>query len=170
MANWNEMTPLEFQGNPFELIGKNWGLLSAEKEGKVNTMTISWGFMGVMWGKNVVTVGVRPQRFTKEFVDAADTFSISFLDETYREQLAYLGKVSGRDEDKITKAGLHVVHKAQTPYFEEAFLAITARKLYAQPLQPTFFVDKTQDSAWYPEHDYHTMYIAEVEHILQKSE
>ena len=56
--------------NPFQRIGQDWMLISAEKEGKVNTMTASWGMMGVFWGKNVVTVGIRPQRFTKEFVDA----------------------------------------------------------------------------------------------------
>lgn len=170
MANWREIDPSAFQGNPFELIGKNWGLLTAEKNGKVNTMTISWGFMGVMWGKNVMAVVIRPQRFTKEFVDSADTFSVSFLDESYRKQLAYLGKVSGRDEDKIAKSELQVAHIDETPYFDEAFLTIAARKLYAQPMQADLFIDKAQDAQWYPEQDYHTLYIAEIEHILQKGE
>lgn len=65
--------------NPFQRIGQDWMLISAKKEGKVNTMTASWGMMGVFWGKNVVTVGIRPQRFTKEFVDAGDTFTLTFL-------------------------------------------------------------------------------------------
>ena len=93
---------------PFEKIGSQWMLISAEKDGKVNTMTASWGGVGVLWGKNVVTVYIRPQRYTKEFVDANDTFTLSFFDGNYMKELGYLGKVSGRDEDKIAKSGLHV--------------------------------------------------------------
>ena len=63
--------------NPFQRIGQDWMLISAKKEGKVNTMTASWGMMGVFWGKNVVTVGIRPQRFTKEFVDAGHFLMVS---------------------------------------------------------------------------------------------
>ena len=81
---------------PFEKIGSQWMLISAEKDGKVNTMTASWGGVGVLWGKNVVTVYIRPQRYTKEFVDANDTFTLSFFDGNYMKELGYLGKVSGR--------------------------------------------------------------------------
>ena len=74
-------------------------------------MTASWGAMGVMWGKNAVTVYIRPQRYTKEFVDREDTFTISVLGEKYRKALNYCGKVSGKNADnKIKEAGL-------TPYF-----------------------------------------------------
>ena len=96
--------PEELEKNVFHMIGKEWLLVTAEKEGKVNTMTASWGGLGVMWGKNVAYIVLRPQRYTKEFVDAGETFSLSVLDEEYRKTLSYLGTVSGRDEDKITKA------------------------------------------------------------------
>ena len=92
--------------NPFQRIGQDWMLISAKKEGKVNTMTASWGMMGVFWGKNVVTVGIRPQRFTKEFVDAGDTFTLTFFDGERKQEMGYLGKVSGRDEDKFAKADI----------------------------------------------------------------
>ena len=92
--------------NPFQRIGQDWMLISAKKEGKVNTMTVSWGMMGVFWGKNVVTVGIRPQRFTKEFVDAGDTFTLTFFDGERKQEMGYLGKVSGRDEDKFAKADI----------------------------------------------------------------
>ena len=92
--------------NPFQRIGQDWMLISAEREGKVNTMTASWGMMGVFWGKNVVTVGIRPQRFTKEFVDAGDTFTLTFFDGERKQEMGYLGKVSGRDEDKFAKADI----------------------------------------------------------------
>lgn len=109
--------PEELDKNVFHMIGKEWLLVTAEKAGKVNTMTASWGGLGVMWGKNVAYIVLRPQRYTKEFVDAGETFSLSVLDEEYRKTLNYLGTVSGRDEDKIAKAGLTVEHEGETPYF-----------------------------------------------------
>ena len=86
---------LEF--NPFTKISKEWMLVTAGDEKKSNTMTASWGAMGVMWGKNAVTVYIRPQRYTKEFVDREDTFTISVLGEKYRKALNYCGKVSGKN-------------------------------------------------------------------------
>ena len=87
----------DLHAEPFAMIGRQWMLVSAEKEGRVNTMTASWGGMGVMWGKDVAFVFLRPQRFTKEFVDDAGRFTLSFYGEEHRADLAYLGRVSGRD-------------------------------------------------------------------------
>ena len=70
----------ELQMNPFDEIGQHWLLISAKKEGVINTMTASWGQVGHLWGKNVATVYIRPQRYTKEFVDAGDYFTITFFD------------------------------------------------------------------------------------------
>ena len=130
-----EIKPEELQKNPFQMIGKEWLLVTAEKEGKTNTMTASWGGVGIMWGKPVAYVFIRPQRYTKEFIDAGDHFSLSVLGEDYRKTLNYFGTVSGRDEDKIAKSGLHVAHENGTPYFEEANTVLVCRKLYAQPEQ-----------------------------------
>lgn len=152
------------------MIGKEWLLITAEKEGKVNTMTASWGGVGIMWGKPVAYIFIRPQRYTKEFVDAADTLSLSVLDEEYRKTLSYLGTVSGRDEDKIAKSGLTVVYEGQTPYFAEAHTALICRKLFAQPYDPACFIDKSCEEKWYPQKDYHTMYIVEIEDVLVKQE
>ena len=97
---------LEF--NPFQKISKEWMLITAGDETKSNTMTASWGGLGIMWGKNIATVYIRPQRYTKEFVDQNDTFTISFLAEEYRKALNVCGSVSGKNvEDKWKEAGLH---------------------------------------------------------------
>ena len=85
MADFKKMKPEEFERSVFQMIGRDWMLVAAEKNGKVNTMTASWGGMGVMWGKNVVFVVIRPQRYTKEFVDASQTLSLSFLSNGYRK-------------------------------------------------------------------------------------
>ena len=149
--------------NPFQRIGQDWMLISAEREGKVNTMTASWGMMGVFWGKNVVTVGIRPQRFTKEFVDAGEFFSLTFFDGERKEEMGYLGKVSGRDEDKISKVGFHVVKTdEEQPTFEEGKMVFVCKKLMETQLNPEEFIDPEVDGRWYPQKDYHHMYTAEV--------
>lgn len=158
--------PEELNKNTFTMIGKEWLLVTAEKEGRVNTMTASWGGLGVMWGKNVAFIVLRPQRYTKEFVDAGETFSLSVLDDSYRKTLGYLGTVSGREEDKIEKSGLTVEQDGGTPYFQEANTVLVCRKLYAQPYEPACFINKSCEEKWYPEKDYHTLYIAEIEEVL----
>lgn len=157
----------DFSENAFEMIGKDWLLYTAEKDGKVNTMTASWGGLGIMWGKKVAYIFVRPQRYTKEFIDASDRMSISVLPDSFRKQLSYFGKVSGRDEDKIEKSGLTVKKYEDVPGFEEARLTLVCKKLYAQELKEDCFIEKDLTDRWYPDKDYHVMYVVEIEKILK---
>ena len=106
--------------NPFTKIGREWMLITAGNEDKFNTMTASWGGVGVLWGKNTVTVYIRESRYTKEFVDAGDKFTVAFFGEAYREALNICGSVSGRDEDKVKRAGLTPLFLDGTAAFEEA--------------------------------------------------
>jgi flavin reductase (DIM6/NTAB) family NADH-FMN oxidoreductase RutF len=163
-----ELKPEELKDNPFVLIGKEWMLITAQKESKVNTMTASWGGMGILWDREVAIIVVRSGRFTKEFVDSAETFSLTFFDDSYKKTLGYLGSVSGRDEDKIAKSGLIVKHINQTPYFEEGRMVMICKRLFAQKMSPDAFQIAGLDEKFYPEKDYHTMYIAEIEQILTK--
>ncbi|WP_234117403.1 flavin reductase [Clostridium hydrogenum] len=169
MNKFKEIKPEELNKSTFQLIGKDWMLITAEKDNKVNTMTASWGGFGIMFAKNVVYIGIRPQRYTKEFVDNSDTFSLTFFDETFRKKLSYLGTVSGRDEDKISKVNLTIQHENNTPYFEEGNIAIICKKLYAQDFDPKCFTVGELDEKWYPKKDYHTFYIAEIEKVLIKN-
>ena len=154
--------------NPFVLINKGWMLITAGNETKHNTMTASWGGAGVMWGKNAVTVYIRPQRYTKEFIDAKDTFTLSFYKEEYRKALSFLGSVSGRDRDKVAEAGLTPVEAGDTMAFEEADLVLVCRKMYHAPMPPENFDDRSNDEKWYPQKDYHVMYIGEITKVLVK--
>jgi len=162
VKKFKEIDINEINENVFKLIGKDWMLVTAEKEGQVNAMTASWGGLGVIWSRNVAYVVIRPQRYTKEFIDGSDTLSLSFYDEAYRNKLNYLGSVSGRDEDKLAKAGLTRVDCDGVPYFDEAKLVLICRKLYAQEYKPECFIDKSLDGKYYPDKDYHTMYIVEI--------
>jgi len=154
--------------NAFQMIGKDWMLITAEKDGKQNTMTASWGGMGIMWNKKVAFIFIRPQRYTKEFVDGSDKLSLCVMPEQYRKELGYLGRVSGRDENKIEKANLTICSMDGVPYFEEARLVFICKKLYAQEMNAQSFVDKEIIEACYPENDFHTMYVVEIEKILEK--
>ncbi len=156
---------LEF--NPFEKIGKQWMLITAGDEKKSNTMTASWGGLGIMWGKKVATAYIRPQRYTKEFVDQAERFTLSFLPEDHRKELNICGTVSGKDvEDKWKEAGLHPYLCDGTVGIEEAEMIFVCRKMYHQDMLPECFDEKEHDEKWYVQKDYHTMYIAEIEKVL----
>lgn len=170
MSKFHEISTKDLSTNTFEMIGNDWMLVTAQKEGIVNTMTASWGGFGVMWGKDVAYVVIRPQRYTKEFVDAADTFSLSFFDDSYKSILAYCGKVSGRNEDKIGKAGLTTLQHNDTPYFEQAKTVLICKKLYAQPMQAESFINPSLLDHWYPGNDLHTLYIAEITSVLVQGE
>lgn len=160
--------------NPFDKISKQWMLITAGDRTKSNTMTASWGGVGIMWGKPVATAYIRPQRYTKEFVDQNEYFTLSFLAEEYRKALNVCGSVSGRDvEDKWQEAGLHPCYVAEgtpeeTAAVEEAEMIFVCRKLYAQEMYPECFTEDECDAKWYPQQDYHTMYIAEIVKVLVK--
>lgn len=170
MSNFTELDPKEFQQSPFKLIGDDWMLVTAQRDEKVNTMTASWGGIGILWGKNIAFIVLRPQRYTKTFVDHSDEFSLSFFDDSFKKTLSYLGSTSGRDEDKIRKSNLTLTHADNVPYFEEAKMTIFCKKLYAQELKPECILNKEIDSKWYPDKDYHTMYVGEITKILVKEE
>ena len=148
--------------NVFTLIGEQWMLITAGTPEHCNTMTASWGGLGVLWGADVATCYIRPQRYTKEFIDKEELFSVSFLKDGHRDALKLCGSVSGRDHDKIKEAGLTPVFIDGVPAFEEADTILICRKMYRTSMNPADFIDKDADSKFYPEKDYHDMYIAEI--------
>lgn len=156
----------EFSENPFKLIGSDWMLITAKKGDKTNMMTASWGGVGILWNKPVATIYVRPQRYTKEFIDNEEYFSLCVLPEEYRQILNYCGTKSGRDEDKIAETKLTVDESEKAPIFKEARLVLICKKLYAQDLTEQSFIDKSLVEKNYKAKDFHTMYIAEIEKIL----
>ena len=166
MSTLNEISMESLSFNPFTKIGKEWMLITAGNEDKANTMTASWGGLGIMWGKNVVFVVIRETRYTKEFIDANEDFSLTFLSEDYRSALNYLGTVSGRDEDKIAKAGLHLSYKDGVPYLAEGKMVLTCKKMSATPITPDQFLDGTIEEKWYKDGNLHTLYIGVITSVL----
>ncbi|MEK6744749.1 MAG: flavin reductase [Nitrospirota bacterium] len=126
-----------------------------------NTMTASWGGLGVLWERKVATCFIRPTRYTFDFAERSAYFTLTFFEERYRTALTYCGTHSGRDTDKVREAGLTPVKEDGIIYFSEARLVLACRKIYSQDIDPGRFLDpKINDM--YPQKDYHRMYIGEI--------
>lgn len=154
--------------NPFTKIGKEWALVTAGTKAKANTMTVSWGGVGVIWGKNVAYIFVRDSRYTKEFIDQGDFFSVSFLNEKYRQALNYCGSHSGRDEDKFKNAELTLTFKHGIPYLDEGNLILLCQKMAAVPINEDSFKLPDIKEKWYADGDFHTMYVGEIIEVLSR--
>lgn len=165
--SFKEINIDELSCNPFTKIAKEWMLITAGDEQKSNTMTASWGGLGFIWNKNVAAIYLRPQRYTKEFVDKDGIFTISFLPEEHRKALSVCGSVSGRDvSDKWQESGLHPYYVDGTTAVREADLIFVCKTQYRQEMKPEFFTDTENDKKYYPDGDYHIMYLAEITKVL----
>lgn len=167
MSNFKEINPAQITENPFTLIGKDWMLVTAGNKEKLNTMTASWGSVGIMWNKPVAFTFVRPQRYTYEFIEKSEYYTLSFYDDEYRKMLNFCGTKSGRDVDKVKETGITPVFDEKSPYFEQAKLVLVCRKLYSQFLNEESLYDKSLKSN-YENNDYHKMYVGEIVKALIK--
>lgn len=168
-----EVSIQELQLNPMTLIAKEWMLVTAgTQERGYNTMTASWGHLGSIWGHGgglpTSVIFVRPQRYTKQFVDREELYTLCFFSEEYKPQLTYLGSHSGRDEDKVAKTGLTPAFGEGYTYFEEANLVLICRKLYQAPVVEEGFLDKAVLEDCYPLRDFHDLYVGEIIKVLKK--
>lgn len=158
--------PVEaLRDNMVTLISDEWMLISAGNADGYNMMTASWGYMGEMWGKHCAVCGIRPQRYTREFMDRADYYTLSFFGQD-KAVHAVCGKQSGREVDKAAATGLVPVFADRSVYFEQARLVLVCKKLYVQDLDEACFVDSSLLDRWYPEKDYHRMYTGEIVKVL----
>lgn len=164
---FQKIEPQALNQNVFSAIGSQWMLVTAGTAERCNTMTASWGGLGVLWGKNVATVYIRPQRYTYEFMENQAYFTLSFFGEEFRQALQLCGSKSGREVDKCAACGFTVREGlGGAPYFEQAQTVLVCRKLYWQDLDPAHFLDDGIGRAHYPGKDYHRMYIGEIVEVL----
>ena len=160
-----KIDPLDFNENIWKLIGKDWMLISAGTPENHNAMTASWGGCGVMFNKNIVWCVIRPQRYTKKFVDSNDYFTLSFFDESYKKALGEIyGQKSGLDTDKDAESGFISVNTdiPNTVTYREANLTIVCKKLVSEKLEESSFIDKAVIDNWYPSKDFHYLYMGEI--------
>ncbi len=159
----SEMTNFNFADN----IGKGALLTVRKPNGTLNTMTVSWGTAGVLWNKEVVTVFVRPQRYTYEFCQAGNTFTLSFFGAERRDTLAYCGTKTGRDVDKFATCGLNYRVENGACIFDDARVTLVLKKLYSQEFKKECFFDNSPLSN-YKSNDFHMAYTCEIIDIITK--
>lgn len=164
--------------NPMTMFGEDWALAGAgTKERGYNAMTIAWGHLGAIWdrptkqGKLIIPtaeVYIRPQRYTKEFFDKENYFTISTFPAQYKKALGYMGTHSGREEDKIAAAGLTPIFVEKSVAFEEAERIFVCKKIYHAPILEFGFVEKQIIADNYPAKDFHEMYVGEIVEVLER--
>lgn len=163
-----EINIKELKENPVCLFDDRWALITAGSMDSYNTMTASWGAMGELWNKDVCFCFIRPQRYTYEFTEKEEYFTVSFFSEKYRQALTYCGRFSGRDVDKAAETGLTPTEISGSVSFEQAEIVLLCKKIAFQDINPEGFIDSTVDTSCYPGKDYHRMYIGEIVSCLVK--
>jgi flavin reductase (DIM6/NTAB) family NADH-FMN oxidoreductase RutF len=167
MAAFTEIKPDNIKDNIFDMMGRQWMLVTAGNPSAFNTMTASWGGAGILWNKPVTFTFIRPQRYTFNFMEKNDYYTLSFYDEGYRDALNLCGSRSGRDIDKVKATGLTPAFSGDAVYFDEAKLVLVCRKLFAQDFDPASFIDKKILST-YSGDDFQRVFIGEIEKVLAK--
>ncbi len=155
----------EFFNQSFEIYNKKWALLTAGDRDDFNTMTISWGGLGTIWGTKVTTVYVRPNRYTYKFMESNDYFTVSFYGEEFRKDLTTLGRTSGRDGDKISKTSLKPKFLDRSVTFQQAEITLLCKKIYCQDMDLSSVPQDAKD-IYYTDEPMHKMYIGKVIDIL----
>lgn len=163
-----EINVREIKDNVIKMISDDWALLTAGNEEGFNTMTVSWGGIGELWGKDVAFIFVRPQRYTKDFIEREQKMTLSFFGGERKKEMGLCGKVSGRDVDKFKETGLTPAFSDGTVYVKEAKTVLVLKTIARTEMTPDSFLDGSIDESCYPNKDYHIVYIAEIVKVLEK--
>ena len=171
MKDFTNIAPTDITDNVFKMLDKDWMLVTAGSLNKFNTMTASWGHMGIMWNLPIAIAWIRPQRYTFGFANRHNGFTLSFFTEEYRKALQICGTKSGRDCDKVAEAGLTPMETERgNVIFQEARLVLECRKVYADKLRKTKFILPKISQKHYPAKDFHHFYMGEIMHVLSRED
>ena len=161
------------QYDVFRMFNDRWALVTAGEPEDYNTMTIAWGSMGTIWGpphggKPILTVYVAPARYTFDYLEKNDYFTVSFFPEEYRRALGILGSRSGRDGDKVALTGLTPVAASHGVDFQQAELTFVCRKLYTHQFEAERTPQEVQDWIYHGDFQPHAMFIGEIVDVVEK--
>ena len=164
-----EINVRELKDDFVKMISNDWALLTAGTKDNFNTMTVSWGGIGELWGKDVCFVFVRPQRYTYEFMEKNDYFSLSFFGGEYKKELGICGSKSGRDIDKMAETGFLPVDFENAVGYEQAKVNVVLKKLAYQDMKPDGFIDESIMNN-YANNDFHRVYVGEIVKVVLNDE
>lgn len=169
-SSHKSLEPEQITDNFIRAIGDEWMLITAGTPDNFNTMTASWGSVGVLWNLPVAICFIRPTRHTYHFTETQDYFTLSFFTDQHKDILSYCGSHSGKNVDKIAETGLQPMLTDNLSIgFEQSRLCLECRKIYFDDLKPAHFLMPDTDDKFYPGKDYHRMYIGEIRNAYIKS-
>lgn len=168
MSEFKKTSACDIEENLIRLLSKKWMLITAKNGEKLNTMTASWGGFGEMWNKDVAAIVVRPSRYTFDFIEKSDYYTLSFFDEAYRDKLTFCGRNSGRIVDKVKECKFTVCGDEKIAYFDEAKYVFVCKKLYSQNVDMNGFENEEFAKECYPDPDIHKMFVGEILYVLKK--
>lgn len=169
-----KIKPEKVDFNVFQKIRYDWLLITSGTKESFNSMTACWGGFGHLWDiHHTCFIFVRPARFTFDFLENYDNFTIQLFSSEYKDKLHYFGSNSGRDVDKVYNTNFHPKFSSNYIYYEESKIVFKCKKIYFQDIDKNNFLDDTITD-WYsnnfPEHGYHRMYVGSIEEVLIKQE
>ena len=162
---YKTVDPRSIKDNLIKCFAEEWALITAGNREDYNMMTASWGFAGEMWGNDSIAVVVRPQRYTMDYIEKSDYFTVSFYGDN-KAIHKVCGSKTGREINKTKEANLTPVANEKYVYFKEARMVLVVKKQFVQQISEDAFIDKTVIDKWYPEKDYHNMIIGKIEKVL----
>jgi flavin reductase (DIM6/NTAB) family NADH-FMN oxidoreductase RutF len=169
-SDFRKISPYEIGDNVFQLIDKEWMLITAGNQDHFNTMTASWGHLGVIWNLPVAICYIRPVRHTFRFANESDFYTLSFFSEEYRDILRFCGTKSGRDYDKVKETGLLPLLTDQgNVFFDQARMVMEVKKIYVDDLKEENFLLPEVARKNYPRKDYHRFYMGQIMQVLIRS-
>ncbi|HEX2393943.1 MAG TPA: flavin reductase [Bacteroidales bacterium] len=163
------VNPDTLNDNFFKVIHRDWMLITAGTMNSFNTMTASWGATGILWNKKIAICFIRPVRYTFEFAEKSNLYTLSFFDDEHQDALNFCGSNSGRNVDKMAKTGLKPIETPEGSItFAQSRLVFECRKLYSDYIKEEFFSEKNLIGLHYPHKDFHKFYIGEITGCFQR--
>ena len=160
----------EVLDNPINEFATKWALVTArKKDGTFNMCTLSWGSIGELWSNDVVTIYVKPIRFTDSFLQEDAFFTITFFDDDHKKDLAICGSKSGRDIDKVKETNLIPIVLENGITFEGFRRVYVCKKIYQAPFVKEGFVDSNDIiNRYYEDEPFHNIYIGKILEVLEQ--
>ena len=164
MSGKIEASPTDYLKETLDKL-RNPGLLlvSVDADGKPNAMTIGWGTIGIIWGKPIFVVLVRPSRYTHGLIEQTEDFTVNVPSADMADVVAFCGSASGRDHDKFAEKGLVAVpgRKVKSPIIDQCVIHYECKVVHKNDVLKDNLAGEIISSA-YPRGDFHTIYYGEI--------
>ena len=142
-------------------------LVSPDKDGKPNAMTIGWATMGIIWGKPICVALVRPSRYTYGCIEATGDFTVCVPYPDMAEAVMFCGTESGRNYDKFAECQFTALPsaKVKSPGIAECGLVFECTVVHRNDVIPPELAPSISATC-YPTGDFHRMYHGEIVNVV----